>query len=59
MSNDRFVLVRAVTLDDHLDLVERAIDRLDGLEPHDPLQNALRGTVAELRTHSLLEPAGS
>lgn len=59
MSADHFVLVRAEALGDLLDLTERAIDRLDGLEPRDPLQDALRGAVAEVRAHSLLEPADS
>jgi hypothetical protein len=59
MGEEHFVLVRARSLGDLLDLTERAIERLDGLEPRDPLQDALRGAVAEVRTHSLLEPTGS
>jgi hypothetical protein len=53
---DRWVLVRAKVLDDHLDLVERAMVHLDSIQPNDPLQACLRGTSAELRVHSLLEP---
>ena len=56
-THDHLVLVPARTLGDLLDLTDRAIDRLDGLEPRDPLQEALRGAVAEVRTHSLLEPS--
>ena len=56
-THDHLVLVPSRTLGDLLDLTDRAIERLDGLEPRDPLQEALRGAVAEVRTHSLLEPS--
>lgn len=55
--NDHFVLVRAAALDDLLDLTERAVERLDSVEPRDPLQHHLRGAIAEVRAHSLLEPS--
>ena len=52
------VLVRAGALDELVQLAEIAADRLDvGDAGVDSLRDALRGAAAEVRTHSLLEPA--
>jgi hypothetical protein len=56
--NDRQVLVGARSLDELIQLAEIAADRLDTGDPGmDSLRDALRGAAAEVRTHSLLEPA--
>jgi hypothetical protein len=59
MSDDRLVLVQAVALDDLCMLAERAVERLNVMTPgpEDSLAIALRGSVREVRAHSLLEPA--
>jgi hypothetical protein len=48
---DRFVVVPSRALGDLLGLVDRACPDLD-----ETLASALRGAVAEIRSHSLLEP---
>jgi hypothetical protein len=53
---DRFVLVRARTLDDLCGLVDIALRQLDEIQPHDALNESLRGALAEVRCHALLEP---
>ncbi len=50
---DRAVLVEAGALDDLLELVDRAIDRL----PEDALTHALAGAVGDVRAHALLDVA--
>lgn len=58
MSHERHVLVRAKALDELVQLAEIAAERLDTGDPGvDSLRGALRGAAAEVRTHSLLEPA--
>jgi hypothetical protein len=58
MTHDRQVLVRATSLDELLQLAEIAADRLSTREPGDEsLRDALKGATAEIRAHSLLEPA--
>lgn len=53
-ATDRPVLVDSTALDDLLELVERALTMLPS---HDPITAALRGAVAEIRCHSVLEPS--
>lgn len=49
---DRYVVVSAKALGDLLDLVDRALPDLDEV-----ISDALAGAAAEVRVHSLLEPA--
>jgi hypothetical protein len=55
MSHERHVLVRATALDELVQLAEIAAERLQTDDA--ALRTALRGAAAEVRTHSLLEPA--
>lgn len=52
MTGDRLIVVSATALTDVLDLVDRALPSLDAV-----LADALRGSAAELRSSSVLEPA--
>lgn len=52
----RLVIVEADRLDDLCDLVDRALDQLDSIQPRDALNSALRGALGEVRAHSMLEP---
>lgn len=56
---DRLVLVPAARLDDLLELAGLAAQELEVNAPNDPLASALRGSIAEIRTHGLLEPAAA
>ena len=49
--SDRLVMVSGRALEDLCDLADRACGDLDVV-----LGNALRGAVAEVRAHALLEP---
>lgn len=55
---DRLVIVPQVALDDLCALAERAAERINVVTPgpEDSLVMALRGSVRELRVHSLLDP---
>ncbi len=55
-ARDRLVVVPSHALCDLIGLVDRALVQLDSMQPHDPLQDCLRGAVAEVCVHSLLEP---
>lgn len=57
-ADERYVMVPALALSDLCDLVSDALRRLDGVEPHDPFQDALRGALAEVRAHSVVDPCG-
>lgn len=50
------MIVRAGALEDLCQLAERAVAQLHAVQPHDPLNAALAGSVAEVRAHSALEP---
>lgn len=52
----RYVAVDAKALDDVLELSARACDQLQRLSANDPLPSALRGSIAQVRTSSVLEP---
>jgi hypothetical protein len=57
---DRLVIVPQATLDDLCALAERAAERIKVTTPgpEDSLVMALRGSVREVRVHSLLDPVG-
>lgn len=57
--SDRLVIVPQVALDDLCALAERAVERLNVMTPgpEDSLTIALRGSVREVRVHSLLDPS--
>lgn len=55
----RHVIVRVDALNDLCELTERAIKQLDSVQPNDPLQAALRGALAEVRAHSILDPCAA
>jgi len=55
-TTDRYLAVRAVALDDLLELSGRAADRLQRESSDGALVGALRGAIAEVRTHSVPEP---
>jgi hypothetical protein len=56
--SDRLVIVPQVALDDLCALAERAAERIQVMTPGptDSLVMALRGSVREVRVHSLLDP---
>lgn len=56
--DDRYVLVRARALDDLCVLNLEAADLIELRHGVDPLVTALRGAVAEVRVHAVLEPTG-
>lgn len=53
---DRYVIVRAGALEDLCQLAECSVAQLNSVQPHDPLNAALAGCIAEVRAHSALEP---
>ena len=55
---DRLVIVPQVALDDLCALAERAAERINVMTPgpEDSLVMAIRGSVREVRVHSLLDP---
>lgn len=53
ITHPKLVVVDANALDDLLELVRVAIDRLNA---EDDLARCLRGVAADIRTRSLLEP---
>lgn len=53
---DRYVMVRAGALEDLCVLALRASDDLELRLGTDPLIASLRGAIAEVRAHSLLDP---
>lgn len=57
---DRLVIVPQAPLDDLCALAERAAERINVTTrgPEDSLVMALRGSVREIRVHSLLDPVG-
>jgi len=60
MDVDRLVIVPQAALDDLCTLAERAAERINVMTPgpEDSLVMALRGSVREIRVHSLLDPVG-
>jgi hypothetical protein len=60
MNGDRLVIVPQAALDDLCVLAERAAERINVTTkgPEDSLVMALRGSVREVRVHSLLDPVG-
>ncbi len=54
---DRLVIVPSRALDDLCDLSSRAAAELTSQRPCDSLASAIHGVVAEVRTHSLVEPS--
>lgn len=60
MDGDRLVIVPSAALDDLCALAERAAERIQVMTPGpvDSLVMALRGSVREVRVHSLLDPVG-
>lgn len=50
---DRAIIVQARSLDDLLELSQRAADRLD---PTDPLTMALRGAIGQTRADLIVDP---
>ena len=55
--SDRLVIVPQVVLDDLCVLADRAVERINVMTsgPEDSLAMALRGSVREVRVHSLLD----
>lgn len=50
------MIVDAKALDDAIELMQLAADRIDSLEPADALTKGLRGAAADLRVWSVPEP---
>ena len=59
MTGDRMVIVPSIALEDICSLAERAAERINVMTsgPEDSLVMALRGSVREIRVHSLLDPS--
>lgn len=53
---DRYVMVPATALEDLCALALRASDDIELRFGHDPLVVSLRGAIAEVRAHSILDP---
>jgi hypothetical protein len=50
-TDDRWIAVPERTLGELIDLVERALCELEPLQASDPLVSAMRGVLADARTH--------